>query len=204
MADKHALCKHKGSCLINALKGYLRGALIGLGIRTIIAIIFGLLKRTIFKNPMVLLKIFAKENMRLVYFLSGMIGVHRSVLCLMRRYTNNEKVSSFVAGFFGGLPLILEDADSRITYGLYILVRGLDALCKFLVSTGKVPKVPYLLEILYILSMTILVDSKAHNPECLNKGFSSMVNKMMKEPNDPVYVDFSGYHDKKLLKRNKQ
>ena len=195
MEDKHSLCKHPGSCIINALKGFFRGAVIGLGIKAAIALVFGIFRRTIFKHPALLLKIFSKENLRLVFFLSGTIGVQRSVLCLLRRLTNNERISSFVAGFCGGIPLAFENTESRVAYSLYMLARSLDAICKYLVSKNLLPKIPYAIEMVYMFSLSTLHYTKIWNSDCLNKGYYNMIVRFLREPNDPYYIDMTGVSD---------
>ena len=201
MEDKHSLCKHPNSCLWNAINGYIRGASIGLIIRAAITIISGLFRRTLFKNPASLLKMFSKENMRIVAFLCGMVGIHRTVLCFLRRYTNSEKISSFVAGVCSGIPLIVEDKESRVLYSLYMLIRSFDAICKYLVAQKIVPKVPYMIEYLFIFAITVLHYARAWHPDCINKGYGNVLNRFLKEPNDPLYIDMVGYTDKLFLKR---
>ena len=201
MAEKSSLCKHPGPCLHNSLKGFFRGAVIGLGIRTAIALVFGLIKRTLIKNPMSILKIFSSSNMKLVYFLSGMIGFHRSALCIARHYTNNEKISSFIAGFASGVPLLVEESETRMLFSMYLLVRAADTVCKYLVSNGIVPKIPKFIEIVYILALGILIYSGAYHPESTNKGFLSLMARLVREPNDWIYIDMVGFRDK-MLNRN--
>lgn len=201
MAEKTSLCKHHDSCLINSIKGFIRGALIGLGVRAAIGLIMGLLKRTIIKNPASLLKIFSKDNMKLVYFLSGMVGVHRSSLCILRRFTNCEQKSSFLAGFAGGLPLLFEESDSRVLFSLYMLVRAGDAFCKFLVNMRIVPKVPNLIEIVYIASLCVLIFLRVFHPETVNKGFANLMGRLVSEPNDKVYLNMTAYFDN-FVKKN--
>ena len=201
MEGKHFLCKHPNSCFWNAINGYVRGASLGLILRAAITIIAGLFRRTLIKNPASILKMFSKENMRIVIFLSGMVGVHRTILCLLRRYTHNERISSFVAGFCSAIPLIVEDGESRVLYSLYMLIRSFDAICKYLVSHNIVPKIPHCIEYLYILSTTVLHYSKVWHPDCVNKGYGNVLNRFMKEPNDHFYIDMIGYTDKLLLKR---
>jgi hypothetical protein len=144
---------------------------------------------------------FAKENMKLVYFLGGMIGLHRSTLCLLRHYTNNEKISSFFAGFASGIPLIFEHPDNRMLFSMYLLVRAGDTICKYLVSQGLVPKIPKFIELVYIFSLSVLIYAGVFHPESTNKGFLGLMNRLVREPNDIVYIDMTGFRDK-MLKRN--
>ncbi|OMJ93213.1 hypothetical protein SteCoe_3914 [Stentor coeruleus] len=199
--DNQVLCRHKGNCLQNALKGFVRGTIIGLGIRAAITLVLGLLKRTIIKNPLSFLKMFSKDNLRIVWFLSVMVGVYRSVLCYMRRKTKDEKLSSFVAGFASSIGLIFEESESRTLYALYLLVRSLDALCKYLVANKKISSIPNAIEGLYTLSMLILVHSRVFDPDALNHGFYNVINRFMKEPNDVVFLDMIGHSDHIFIKK---
>lgn len=201
MAEKTSLCKHTDSCLKNSFRGFFRGAVIGLGVRAVIGIIMGLIKRTIIKNPASLLKIFSKDNMKLVYFLSGMIGVHRSVLCISRTVTGCEKKSSLFAGLASGVPLLFEESESRVLFSLYMLVRAGDAFCKYLLSTGLVPRVPKFIEMVYFASLSVLIYVRIFHPEATNKGFSNLMGRLVKEPNDTVYLDMTGFFDKFLKKK---
>ena len=197
MADKHSLCKHKRSCVANSALGYVRGGIIGLSIRAIITLLVGIFRKTLFKNPLgLVLKIFHKENMRLVFFLSGTIGVYRSVLCLLRRITNNEKISSFFAGFASGIPLLFEEPESRVLYSLYVFVRSMDTVFKFLVAKKIFPKVTNFMEFMFVVSISIMHYTRVWNSDCLNRGYLNMLNRFTREPNDPIYTDMIGYGDK--------
>lgn len=196
MAEKSPLCKHPGPCLHNSAKGFVRGAVLGLSLRAAIALVFGLIKGSLAKNPKSLLKIFASSNMKLVYFLSGMIGFHRSAICIARHYTKNEKLSSFIAGLASGVPLLVEEAETRMLFSMYLLVRAADTACRYLVSQELLPKVPKFIEFVYIFALSILIYAGVYHPDCTNKGFLALISKIITEPNDWVYYDMAGFKDK--------
>ena len=201
MEAKHSLCKHHPSCFINALKGYFRGACIGLIIRAGITVLSALIKRTIFKNPSVLLKMFTKDNLRVVGFLSGMIGVYRTIICIARRLTNDEKISSFLAGFCSSVPLLFEHKGSRLIYSLYLLVRSGETVVNYLIDQEALPTIPGFYNILYAISWFVLAYSKAWHSDCLSHAISNLFMSIMKEPNDFLLLDMVGYTDKHHLKR---
>lgn len=190
------LCKHQLPCAIHTLYGFARGAIIGIGIRGVLTLLSMILKGKLFKDPLFILNTFKKSNLKLVAFLSGMIGLYRAVLCFLRSQTKNERISTFVAGFASGLPLLFEDRDTRVLYALYILVRAGDCIVKFLVAKKHVPKIPYIIDVLFGAAITVLHYARVWEPENLNKGYYSMLNRFFVKPNDKILADMTGWEDK--------
>lgn len=184
--NPHQLCKHKHSCIVNTLMGAVRGGVIGLGIRGVLSLFSLVLKRRIFKDPKSILSIFSKSNLKLPCLLASMVVLFRGTLCLCRKYTKDEEISAFAAGFASGIPLCVESSGNRVVYSLYVLAKALDVAVKHLVKLGYLPKIPYFPDILYGISMTILQFARVWEPDCVNKGYYSMTKKFMIEPNDHV------------------
>ena len=201
MWRKSDLCKHKNSCVENTLKGISRGLLIGSGIKLGINLLKALAKLKLLKNPSVIFK-FGKSDLMFVLFLSGMIGAQNSVLCALRRLTNNEKISSFFSGFAGGIPLILESSENRTLYSIFTFVRAAETLIKYLVSIKALPKIPYALEITFIISFGYIMWVKVYDVDCLNKGMYGMVKKMFHAPTEYMQIDMTGFEDEMLRKKN--
>jgi hypothetical protein len=201
MADKHSLCKHPRGCLINSLNGYIRGGCIGLLIRGVITLFAGIIRRKIFKDPKFMLKVFQPKSLRLVYFLSGMIGLYRTSICILRRLTNNEKISSFFAGLISSIPLLFEETESRLMYSLYLLVRALDVLINHLLEKKVIPPIKYFVEMNFVFAMAVLQYNRVWNPDCVNKGYFGFLSKFMSEPNDSILLDMIGYTDRYFIKK---
>ncbi|CAG9317482.1 unnamed protein product [Blepharisma stoltei] len=190
------LCKHELPCWKHTLFGFARGAIIGLIVRSFLTLLTMLLKKKIFKDPLYILNIFKKNNLRMVGFLSGMIGLYRAVLCFLRKKTGNEKISSFLAGFASGIPLLFEERESRVLYALYILVRAGDAVVKHLVANGYLPKIPHIIDGLFIAAISVLHFARVWEPWNINKGYMNMLNRFITGHNDRVLIDMTGYSDK--------
>ena len=97
MSHKSCLCKHPDSCISNAIKGFIRGLFISTGFKLAVSLAKAIIKFKIFTDPKSVLKL-SYSDLNLIFFLSGLIGIQRSVLCTLRRLTNNEKLSSFFSG----------------------------------------------------------------------------------------------------------
>lgn len=181
---KHSLCKHSRPCVENALFGFLRGGVIGLVARAVLTLLGLILKRRLFKNPALIFSIFSKEKLRLVGFLSLMVGLFRCSLCTARRVTSNEKLSACIAGFIAGLPVAIEGVESRVLYSLYLIVRGMDALVKWAVANGRLPYVPYFYNILFIVATTFLHQTNTFDFECMNVGYANLLKRFLFDVND--------------------
>lgn len=193
MQPKSHLCKHSNSCLINSCKGLVKGAFIAISFRIVINFLKVALK--LFRNPSNLLK-FSKADLRFGLFLSFMISIQRFALCFLRRYTNNEKISSFISGFLSGIPLAFESSQNRVFYSLYLLTRAMETLLKSFVSQKKLPYIPYAYEALYSISFSFLVFTRVWNTECLSPSFYSFTNKLFPFKLDYVQINMTGVGDK--------
>ena len=119
-------CKHKDSCLINSLKGYLRGGVIAVGIKFILTSFRVLLKQ----NWRLINQFFTKDTLSLMIASILTIGLFRSTLCAVRKLTQREDLASGASGFVAGLPLAFLDSKTRLMVATYWFVRAVDILVK--------------------------------------------------------------------------
>ncbi len=65
------------------------------------------------------------DSVRFALFIACMNSIYKGVLCFMRRFSKNEKMNSFVAGFLAGIAIIIDHKDRRLLIALMFLSRAL-------------------------------------------------------------------------------
>mmetsp|Transcript_405 Transcript_405/g.703 ORF Transcript_405/g.703 Transcript_405/m.703 type:complete len:205 (+) Transcript_405:330-944(+) len=126
------LCKHKGECWKNALKGLVLAAGQGLAVKAALHILLNFLLKRGYKRPLQsLAKLFSIENLRFGVFTGLMNFLYKSTLCLLRYYRKkNDGLTYLVAGGVCGLSILAEDKERRETWSLYFAARLVDILLR--------------------------------------------------------------------------
>lgn len=62
--------------------------------------------------------------MKFALFASLLNSMYKSVLCLMRRFSDNEKLNAAVAGATSALSLLVDAKDRRIFFALVFFARS--------------------------------------------------------------------------------
>ena len=95
---KSNFCKHKSGCLLNAFKGLIANFLIGYSIRTIIKILFTVLKKK--KSLGEILKLlYYPDSFSFGSFMGLLFGIYKIVNCLLRHIRKREDgLNSILAG----------------------------------------------------------------------------------------------------------
>ena len=132
---KTIYCKHPSSCFLNTIYGFTRNFTYGYSIKTIIKILFLILKRKgmwhIFKA------LLNKESLYFGLFLGFLTGVFKSLNWSLRFIRNKEDwYNSILSGVLSSLSAIIDDSESRQTNILFVLSRNLDITIKLLDSKG--------------------------------------------------------------------
>jgi hypothetical protein len=65
------------------------------------------------------------DSARFALFVALMNCVYKGALCLMRRFSKNEKRNAFVAGFLAGLAIIVDHKDRRLLIALIFFSRAI-------------------------------------------------------------------------------
>ena len=114
MLSKTQLCQHKHnvSCAENVIRSFSR-TFSNILILKVIGNNF-----TYFGNPKKLLKNLMKyssnkDNVRFALFLALMNATYKMMLCILRRFQNNDRHSAPIAGFIAGLWSILDVKKRR-------------------------------------------------------------------------------------------
>lgn len=69
--------------------------------------------------------------MKFALFASLLNSMYKSVLCLMRRFSDNEKLNAAVAGATSALSLLVDVKDRRIFFALVFFGRSFVSFCPF-------------------------------------------------------------------------
>ena len=135
LMGKTQFCKHRNTCMLNALKGFIMNFWYGYGINTIIKVLFLLRlgKKGLKKIPY---KIFASDSFSLGMFMGSLIGIYKSVLWTLRTIRNKEdSKNAITAGMICALSALCDqDRSRRVIIICYVLARVLEVTLKVLDS----------------------------------------------------------------------
>jgi hypothetical protein len=130
LAKKQQFCKHDSACTSNALRGVVRGSVIGYSVKASISLALGLLFKKLYKNPKQILEILlSSDTYSFSIFLGAFSGTYKIVQCLMRLIRQKEDgLNAFVAGSAAGLTLMLDSKSRWLDISLYMFARAVAAL----------------------------------------------------------------------------
>lgn len=72
------------------------------------------------------------DSLKFALFLSFMNAIYKGVLCLMRRFSKDDRINASVAGALSALSILLDNADRRKFIVLMIFSRALVSKLYFL------------------------------------------------------------------------
>jgi len=81
------------------------------------------------------------DNIRFGVFAACMNALYKVVLCVLRRYSENQGVNAFAAGFIAGLATIIDEGSRRTWLALYLLARSFECLLNLLEMKGYKVKI---------------------------------------------------------------
>ena len=171
-------CKHKGTCLHNALMGFLRGAGLGAGLSSAFFLLGGLASGRLFKHPALLVKLINEDFFRYAGFLATLTGGYKGLMCLMRRVSPDERTCSMVAGLISAFGLVLMKGESKKTWALYLFVRAIVCLHTKALERHMIPEVPYGVFYLFALVCALLLYARAFEPSTLSKSYYNFISYM--------------------------
>ena len=64
------------------------------------------------------------DSLKFALFISLLNSIYKGVLCLMRRFTKNERLNAAVAGGLSSLSLLVDSKDRRIFFALVFIARS--------------------------------------------------------------------------------
>ena len=126
MVSRTCLCKHKLSCCENVINGFVSTfgyCFVGKLILSNMRYLFSPAKLA--KNLLSWKS--GVDSFRIALFVGLVNGVYKLVLCIMRRLTRSNKISSIVAGFVAGLCIRFDAKSRRVLTMLLVMSRVVDA-----------------------------------------------------------------------------
>ncbi|CAG9314867.1 unnamed protein product [Blepharisma stoltei] len=126
------LCKHKGPCWENTLRGFVMAFLQSLAAKSALHILLNFILRKGYRNPIKsLLSFISIDTLRFVGFASLMNSMFKASLCLLRNFRQKEDGLNYViSGGISGLAILVEDPGRRETWALYFFARFLDIILR--------------------------------------------------------------------------
>jgi len=174
MEDKSEtrLCKHKdSSCIIHAIKGFIRGLIIGYGLRAAIGLVGALLMRRLYRNPKKLFQVsfLNKEPVDFALFLGFYNLGFKATNCLLRNIRKKEDgINSAVAGAVAGMSMMFWKSSE---IALYISARAAESIFNALVQRGYVKSWYHGDSLLFALSTAFMFYAFIWEPENLRSSY---------------------------------
>lgn len=179
-------CKHKGPCMHNAVRGLLRGFLLGYGLRAALALVATVvLGNKKIKSPTVLLKnifnaVVSSTPLNFGLFLSGYIGGFKGTQCALRRLRQTDDgINSSIAGAVAGASFYIlrernptpESYSELVPYALYLMLRALEACWRRLETAGYVKSIPNFNAVLFGIGTGSMFWAYSVEPESLRPSY---------------------------------
>ena len=126
--ESKSLCKHKESCVENAIKGLIKASLQGFAAKSCAYFVLNVLLRKGFKEPSkALTGFFTADAFKFTAFAGLMSLFFKSTLCALRKIRGKEDALNYmIAGSVGGLSIAVEDNERKETWSLYFAARMVD------------------------------------------------------------------------------
>ncbi|XP_058837672.1 transmembrane protein 135-like [Topomyia yanbarensis] len=165
---KHALCRHKHSCIYSMLSGGGRMFSIGLGIQVIMKVLFQ--ARRIIRRPKLFRRTFLRKDIfKLGMFLGGFTSLYKLSSCLLRHTTNNDKAEYAIPS--GLITCVVFGYYADTTIALYMMWKMLQMTYNWGIEKGYVPKVPGFTVLLFCVSTALIFHAATMEPMQLRPSY---------------------------------
>jgi len=189
MLGRTDLCKHEFGCYENTLRGWYKSFLTGLAVKSVL----NLLPCIINPKKLVATLFSLKDNLdsvRFALFLACMNAAYKAVLCLLRRYYQDDKVNAFIAGFVSAFPLLIDEKNRRKFIALIFFARSLECLFNAMEKHGIRCKIPYGEQLVFSIAGCFNKYSMAYEQELLNPGLRKFYeNASLMSKNDKILIE---------------
>ncbi|CDW74746.1 UNKNOWN [Stylonychia lemnae] len=189
ISTKTSHCKHNNpDCMTNAVEGLLTNMKHGVAIRGVMTFLMILL------GKQKMSKINFKDQLRFPVFLGLFAFISKFVLCLFRRLRNKDDgLNSFMAGFLGGVSLLVQkDKSTRTMFALYLTVRAYDSSYLTLESKEIIPNIPNFHMVFICIINVVIVYLFFTQRERFSFSYFQMIYYLFsihKDPNDHIMQD---------------
>jgi hypothetical protein len=125
MISHSHLCKHKHSCIWNALLGMCRAGIIGCSITAGLRFIFNIISTRRINIDKILEILKSKDTYQFGMFLGSYSAVFKFVLCTCRYIRKKEDAfNSIIAGALSGLTIVLDSPERSMDISLYTFAKA--------------------------------------------------------------------------------
>jgi len=166
------------SRIMFTINGFVRGFLVGYIVRSALALGPKLFNPAGFlKNARSILKrCFGKGSVAFGLFVSVMVGVPRLVKVVLSKLFGREHPAiDAAAGFIGGACGSMLQSSTEVT--LYIASKATEALIEGGVRLGKLPRIPFFVEILYSFTTATLFFAGSLEPWTVRPSYRKFLAK---------------------------
>lgn len=164
---------------LELLRGALRGAGMGIGLKALLSLVFSLAKGRRFALVSALKEAFGKNTRDFGLFLGVFTGAFRGLNAAFTSWSGEDKpANSFFAGLIAGGALLLDEAGQRKTVALYLFSRSLDLVAKRLCRDGVVPHLPWFEAFMFGVSNMPIMYGFLFMPEILVPSYYKWILSM--------------------------
>lgn len=117
------------------------------------------------------------DSLKFALFISLLNSLYKLVLCIMRRFSKNDRVNAAVAGASSALSLFVDSKDRRIFFALVLMSRAVDTALNMLEKRGLITKFKYGEVIAWVLMGCFNKYCMSFEPELLNDSFRGFYHK---------------------------
>lgn len=123
------------------------------------------------------------SSLRSTAFVSTYVSTYMGLICLHRKLASTDHRSIyFLIGLISPLSILLERKSRRAELALYVLPRALDSLYLSVIDRSNIPRIPYGTELLFCLSMGILMYCRDTIPEQMSPLLRRILNFFVNDP----------------------
>ncbi|CDW79410.1 UNKNOWN [Stylonychia lemnae] len=112
-----------------------------------------------------------KDPIKFGLFISVMCALYKSLLCFLRRFSDNDKINASVAGFVSAFAILLDAKSRRMMIALIFFARALDALVTMLERRGIIKKYDYFEVLLWNIMITFNQYTVSYEADVMNPTF---------------------------------
>jgi VanZ family protein len=177
MTPNTPLCKHDTTCVRYVVSGFIRGFVLGYGIKSLVALFPILLSPALLANRKRFLSRISKalgyKNILFGLFVALLAANGRAIQCLLRKVRKtDDALNTFVAGFFAGWAAYLS-RSSEISG--YVVAKSIETIFNYLVEKKKIKPLKHGELWLYSLCTATLFYASLYEPETLRRSYHAFL-----------------------------
>ena len=118
-----------------------------------------------------------KDNVIFALFMAMINATYKVVLCFLRRYLKDDRLSAPIAGVLAGLWIGLENKNRRALMAVLFMSRMFDTQTRLHLDKKHLPEIPYFNLVIWTFCILMQQYSFAYESDCVNPGVFKFLSK---------------------------